>query len=437
MSIDVKDFSLGTAKSVKATLFDTEYVPHHLIASSIDGAPLLSDGMFDAFGRLRISNPTTLFDGAHQYRLDSRTWDTGLSVNGTVTHLPNESSVQLSTAAGTSGNKAILQTKNYLRYQPGKSQLIVMTFLMGAEVANVVRRAGYFDADNGVFLEQDGNSGVSVVIRSKASGAVVDNPIYQATWNIDPMDGTGPSGLTLDLETEQILAISMQWLGVGSVEFGFVINRKYHPVHREHHANLITSVYMTTANLPVRYEIVNSGAAVGANTFNVTCVTVISEGGSEDNRYWRFAAGNGATLLSTTTIRPLFSIRPALTHNSIAFRGLIRPLAWSGFGDASAYYTLILNGSLTGASFAAVDATNSAVEKDVSATAITGGVVIDDMYVGTAGSSPHAGGSNEILGRVALSLDAAGSVQDVLTVCATRYSGTTNCGGSIRWAEEK
>ena len=172
----------------------------------------------DAFARARMSQPTNLFDYASQYDVGALFWDTTVVGAGAITHLPNESSVRLSTGSGTLGDSCARQTFEYFRYQPGKSQLAVMTGVLGAPKAGVRQRLGHFDTRNGVFFEQT-LAGLSVAVRTSTSGAPVDAPIPRAMWQ-DKLDGTGPSGMNLNTSMENIYWFDLEWLGPGRCASG-------------------------------------------------------------------------------------------------------------------------------------------------------------------------------------------------------------------------
>jgi len=151
---------------------------------------------------------------------------------------------------------------------------------MSPAKTGLTQRVGYYGADNGFYLEQAGSS-VSFVKRSVVTGSLVNTSVLQTNWNGDKLDGSGPSGLTLDLTKAQILWMDLEWLGVGSVRMGFVINGQFILCHTFNHANIIASTYITTASLPLRYEIFNTAGTSGTSTLKQVCSTVISEGGYE------------------------------------------------------------------------------------------------------------------------------------------------------------
>jgi hypothetical protein len=232
----------------------------------------------DAFGRLRVSNPFTLFDSQQRFGLDT-SFRSNVASGGSVTFIPTQSSANL-TVTNTVGSFAARESAYTFRYQPGKSLLAMMTFTMApASPGNTRQRVGYFGTDNGFYVELA--NGLELVQRSNVTGTVTLSNVAQVNWNGDKLLGTGPSGLTLDITKSQILWIDMEWLGVGSVRMGFIINGLFILCHTFNHANLVTGAYITTACLPVRYEIqtLNGAAPVTSNLTQI-CSTVMSEGGS-------------------------------------------------------------------------------------------------------------------------------------------------------------
>ena len=231
----------------------------------------------DAFGRIRVSNPLTIFDSKSIMSKNSL-FDESTANGGTVTYTSNKSTVNLNVTEA-SGSKTIRQSKRVMSYQPGKSLLIFNTFVMNTPKANLKQIVGLFDANNGIFF-QDTGTGYQIVRRTYTSGAAVDTEVNQADWNGDKLNGSGASGFTLNAATSNILFIDIEWLGVGSVRVGFVINGQLITAHTFYNANNLTTVYMQTANLPIRYEIQRTGTlAAGTYTLQQICSSCISEGG--------------------------------------------------------------------------------------------------------------------------------------------------------------
>lgn len=397
----------------------------------------------DAFFRARVSHPQTLFDVQNQYNTQPLLFQTLTSGTGASSHLPNESSVQLGTGGVSSGAYCYRQSREYFRYQPGKSQLVLITAVIGALKTNVRQRVGLFDANNGLFFEQDGVN-LKVVRRTYTSGSPVDNTVNQSSWNVDKCDGTGASGFNFTASNGNIFFIDFEWLGVGVVRMGF-FNEQGVPIicHQFQNANSLTSVYMQTPNLPIQYQIENTGVAASATTMKAICCSVISEGGFEMERGLIFTANNGTTSIGVTTRRAILSIRPAATFNSITNRALIVPMDLEIAAKTNdSLWELVYNPTYTGTpTWTAVDSSNSAVEYsvhgDAAAGAFTGGVVIDSGYAVAGSSTNRVTINSTIISRLPLTLDNAGSNPIGLAIVCTSLNATSTVSADINWREFK
>ena len=345
------------------------------LVTSIDTLPVSIGGTnVDAFGRIRVSQPYTLFDSQNRYTQDTQ-YDTALTGTGTTTYVTNESAVNMAVTAGGVGS-VIRQTFRSFPYQPGKGLLMLATFCMdGSQSLNLTQRVGYFNTQNGVFFQRiDGTN--SFVLRSYVTGTVSDaRTVNQSLWNGDKLDGTGPSGITLDSAKSQILWMDFEWLGVGSVRCGFIINGQYIVCHTFNNANEITATYMTTAILPIRYEITSTSAV--AATLKQICSSVMSEGGYDAQSANYTAARTTAKTTISTTFIPLMSIRLAPGRSGAV---VLVKLAQALPTVTQNYEVVLLkDATLTGASWATSVSTN--VQFDQTATALTGGVVVAQDYV--------------------------------------------------------
>lgn len=376
----------------------------------------------DAFGRVRISQPYTLFDSHNRYESDPH-FDTSTSTGGSITHLPNESTVRMDVTTA-SGSEVVRQTYRSFPYQPGKSLLILTTFVMNAAKTGLRQRVGYFSTQNGVYLQQN-DSTVSFVLRSYTSGSV-DNSraVTQANWNGDKLDGTGKSGYTIDLTKSQILFIDIEWLGVGSVRCGFVIDGKFIVAHTFHNANTYSAVYMTTATLPVRYEITNTSVTASSSSLKQICSTVMSEGGYEQVAADSVIRRTTSLGSITTTFLPLISMRLA----SDTLGAIVLPNRVSVIPTTSDVFevALIKNATLTGASYNTTDFAH--VDYDITATALSGGTVVQsDFVASTNQSSGNLSAPTGYNFDLQLGVSIAGT-SDVYTLAVRTMSGS---GGSV------
>ena len=388
-----------------------------------------TDTAYDAFGRLRVSEPYTLFDSQNRYFADNQ-FDTSTATGGSTTFLSNEATVRMDVTT-SSGSEVVRQTYRSFPYQPGKSLLTLETFTMNAAKTNLRQRVGFFNTQNGLFFQQN-DSTLSFVLRSNSlttPGTPSDiRTVTQANWNGDKLDGTGPSGVTLDVTKTQILFFDFEWLGVGRVRCGFFQDGQFIVCHTFDNENVQSSVYMTTAILPLRYEITNTGTTASNSSMKQICSTVISEGGYAQTSVEHVArmVNLSASNYLTTTFKPLVSIRLAST----ALGAVVLPVNLNFLPSTADNFeiALIKNGTLTSASYTAVPS-DSNVEYDISATAISGGTTLyNEWATGKTGRSIISSGTG-YQWDLQLGASLAG-VSDVLTLVArTVTTGGAATGG--------
>jgi hypothetical protein len=337
----------------------------------------------DSFGRLRVSEPYTILDTKQIMDNLPLFYDDQL-VSGsgvTSTYHKNRASSIMTVSANTAG-KRVRQSKIRGTYQPGKSLLVLNTFVIGVGTSGVTKRMGYFDENNGLFLMQDGGT-LSLVRRSFGSGSVVDTIYPQVEWNLDQLDGTGRSRVVLDITKTQILFIDMEWLGVGRVRFGFVIDGKVYYVHEINNANYLNLVYMSTPNLPIRYEIENDGTGAECSLEQI-CASIISEGGQQATVLQSYVSRNGTafTLAAQEVYSPVISLRLKQSH--IGTRISPVQVEIMATGSVNYEWRLLLNPTIAGTDTASwIPNSNSAVEYDISRTnlnVVTGGHILSGGY---------------------------------------------------------
>jgi hypothetical protein len=386
----------------------------------------------DAFGRLRVSQPYTLFDSQNRYAADNQ-FDVSTTGTGTTTFLSNEAAIKME-VTGAGVGSVTRQTYRVFPYQPGKGLLVLATFVMdSSQNVNLTQRVGYFNDSNGVFFQRvDGV--YSFVLRSSSTptpGTPSDvRTVSQANWNGDKLDGTGESGLTLDPSKAQILWMDFEWLGVGSVRCGFIINGTYIVCHTFENANDITSVYMTTAILPVRYQITSTTSAVAAS-MKAICCSVVSEGGFEQTSIDHVARRTTVftNIDTAATFYPIVSIRLASGRTGavvIPNRVQFLPITAQNYE-----VVLLKNPTLTAATWASTVPSDSNVEFDVGATAITNvGTIVQTDYVTSTGS----GGTSETSLPSAYNWDlqlgaTIAGVSDIYTLAVRTVDGATKGSG--------
>jgi hypothetical protein len=404
----------------------------NLLPVSIGGTNL------DAFGRVRVSNPFTLFDSSHRYA-DNNLWSTGLTGTASATFVADEGLVNL-TVGTASGDQVIRETTRVFSYQPGKSLLIMNTFVMGAAKAGLRQRVGYYGNDNGFYVERDGTT-VYFVERSLVTGAPTNTRVAQANWNQDTLDGSGsasnPSGLTLDMSKSQILYMDIEWLGLGTVRMGFIINGMFVPAHNFDHANLTTTTYITTASLPMRYEIANTASTASASTLKQVCSTVISEGGYTLNGLQQSIGTPITTPTSLTTAGtyyPIVSLRLKTARlDAIVVLTAASILALTN--NVNYEWRVVASGTTTGGTWVSAGA-DSGVEYNITGTSFAGGRVLASGY--TQGSNQGASTIDilkEALFANQLERNGLTGTAYELTLIASASSNSATIHASFDWEE--
>ena len=380
----------------------------------------LGTGSTDAFGRLRVSEPYTLFDTKSRY-YDHNDFSSSTSTGANVVYDINSSTYQLNVTA-VDGSSVIRETKRVFPYQPGKSLLVLATFCMNTPKTNLRQRVGYFTTNNGIYFENDGTYNY-LVIRSYSSGALVEDRIRQDAWD-NPFAG-------LNVDRTQIFWTDIEWLGVGSVRCGFVVNGAYVLCHTFHHANVAgnTNTYMTTAILPVRYEITNTAGTTGVSMMRQICSTVISEGGYNAFTYSE-TAGRGTSVLrlaTAGTYYPVVSIR----LDSTRLDAIVLPRQVDVLSPTVNYYRwkLVLNPTLTNATWAGHSASGT-VEYDTAATDMTGGTELQSGYVSSRELSLL--GADEFAFQLGRTL---AGVSDIVTLAMAATSNNADVLAQIGWQE--
>ena len=389
----------------------------------------------DAFGRMRISQPFTMFDSSHRYK-DNNLWESLIVGTGsTVGFSTTEGLINI--GIGTdAGSSVIRETTKVFSYQPGKSLLNMNTLIPSTPKENLRQRVGYFGEDNGIYFEIDGTD-LYFVERSLSTGT--ERRVVQSDWNVDKLDGTGVSGIILDPSKAQILWMDVEWLGLGTVRIGFVIGGRMIHCHSFHHANLIQSTYMTTASLPLRYELTNTGITTSSSLMKQVCSTVISEGGYQLTGLQQAVGTPIAApyaLSVAGTFYPIVSIR--LKSDSLDAIVILTALSLMGVNNGINYnWQVRASGTTTGGTWTSAG-DDSSVEYKLNGTGITGGRILASGFFNSANQgSPSINILKESLFAFQLERNGLSGTSYELTVvvAASPISSSEQVYVSMDWEE--
>jgi len=413
-----------------------------------------TEGSLDAFARLRVSNPVTILDIRFPGQSD-----------GSANFLKNNLQITSDASGsytGTYGNSKltvdasgagyyISQSRNYCIYQPGKSLLFMASGVLDPSNNNYTTRIGYFDnvvpltnpldVRNGLYFEYSGGL-CSVNIKNNTI-----TQITQSNWNIDKLNGTGLSGLTLDFRKTQLFVIDMEWLGVGRVRFGFYAYGKIQYCHQITNINILTEPYTNSINLPICYSIHSTVGGGSSNNFKQICSTVISEGGYAPlGRPFSIGTGTTAVIIPAGSKEtPVLFLRGNVTNPNYYHQNII-PTEISMIcleTNNLIYYRLeyFLAGTYTGTdpSWNNVNSGYSVAQYagTIAASPIynnTNAITLDQGYFYGRGSNTFSS-QNDIFSTQVLQVTSNIRNQSDILVLTATSTASTSVLGTIKWQE--
>jgi hypothetical protein len=376
-------------------------------------------GAVDAFGRQRVSNPFTLFDSTMRYDKRPDQWYEITAGGATTNFLTNASTLELKTTTA-SGDSVLRRTKQNFPYQAGKSLLILQSFVGAPLSSGLVQEIGFFNDQNGVMVRANGTT-IQFVIRSFTTGSVVENVVSQSSWNIDTF-------ASLDFSKAQIFAVDLEWLGVGRVRCGFIVDGEIKYCHEFKHANNIDGVYMQTAILPLSYRMANTTAQASGRTLQQICCSVLSEGGYEPDGATYSVSHSLAAIPNASGERVTAGIRMASGRTG----NVILPTKIDVACSTSdiIVWKLRLNPTVSGVTWIAANNGRGNVEVTTSATAVSGGTIVN---TGIVSQGQSLGLTIDTAIRLALGVNASG--QSDILMLTVDSDVSAKAIGQIGWVE--
>ncbi len=399
-----------------------------------------SQAGYTSKNRLKISNYQTDFFNTFQYGKETDVWDEATANGGFATWNTNTNWVDMA-VTNTLGSKVIRQTRNVMRYIPGRSSSLTYAVRFQTPVTGIRRRIGLFDEANGFYFEDAGVIGAdglpeyNVVVRTSTSGILVENRVPRSQWNGDRLDGLGNSGITADPDKVQMVSFEYEWYGAGQIAIGYVIDGFTHIIHTFNHANIATVPWSSTPFLPIRLEIENLTGVAGTHYLYQGSNSLISEGEATKLGIAQNVTGpiTGRTMASANTFYPILSIR----LKSSALKGIVLPTFFQAatIDNTSVFYKLVRNATLTGANFINMPDVNAFTQYDVSATSYTNGIDLDSGFVIAGG-----GGTGIRLDRdtvYQLGRGSLGTVSDTLTLAIACPNTNKAALAAMTWIEQR
>lgn len=272
------------------------------------------DPIIASYGDLKVLQEYIV--GVYEHSIDGYDdlFYTDTLSGGTSTYDATKSRVVL---AVTSDNysKSCRTTNRYHYYQPGTSMLNIFSVSCGdTGKANNRRQWGIFSDEYGLFFELSGTT-LNVVQRSNTTGTVIDDRISQDSWNLDKLNGSGRTGVFLNVTENSQYFISLNW-PAGQVIFGiFDAELGRVPCHKIRNSGISAYPIIKHASLPVRFCNENIGLTSGSSELSEIMAAVKCENQNPQYTFWRFGDLNcvGKTV---TTNTPILSVRPKVLLDS-------------------------------------------------------------------------------------------------------------------------
>ena len=377
----IDDITIGDRQGNFATV-NASASSLNVSVTNLQGIPIsYADGPnLDAFGRLRVSEPKTLVDAKHLYDKLPLVFAEKLSGTATSTFSAGDSMVVMSTNAA--GDFAARQTRYHFNYQPGKSLQAFFTGKVHPQVG-IIKRMGLYQSlsadpstpTDGLYLEVTENGPCFHITKTQGTPHAMSFP--QSDWNVDKLDGTGPSGITIAMSAAQIFVIDYEWLSLGRIRFGFMQSGKTYYAHYVDHINDLDRPYITSPNQPIRYEIVQTGATPGV--MHHICSTVMVEGG-EDSLGKPISVTDGVvTSIGSSDYKALLAVRLKPTaHDSSV---VIRTGEVLNTGGQPAMYDIILNPTYVSSPFTWTDVPSAAIQYSTGGATVSGGYSLFRSFV--------------------------------------------------------
>ena len=387
---------------------------------------------FTGKNRFKVSPFQTSFFNTFQYGLETDVWETDTTGTASAVHDPNASNVVMSVGS-TAGDKVIRQTRQVMRYIPGRVSLVSFAIRLETPVAGVRRRFGIFDENNGAYFEDNGGT-YSCVLRSNVTGSVVETRVTRDNWNGDKLDGNGYSQITADPEAVQMINIEYEWYGAGQVIFSYTIDGETHSIHKFNIANRQNQVWCSTPFLPIRVELENVTGAAGTHYLYQGSNSLTQEG--EPEKLGTLISYSnpitGTTLSSANTFYPVLSLR--LKSSDLAGIVLPRSLQVATNDNTNVFWRLVENPTLTGPSWTDHPNPDAITQIDTTATASTGGVVIlSGFTIGGGASLINLDDKASLqIGRSSL-----GTVSDIYTLECASPNTNKAALAVFNWLEQR
>ena len=408
------------------TLFEVYNIADHW-GNQTDWRPQFTNN-----NRFKISPYQTVFFNTFQYGKETDVWDERIVGVGTATFNVNASNVVMQVGS-TAGSKVVRQTKNVMRYIPGRSSTLAFTIRLETPQVGIRRRFGLFDDNNGVFFEDNGGT-YSYVIRSSVTGIVTETRVFRDDWNGEKFDGNGWTGVTADPTKQQMISINYEWYGAGIIQFAWLMKNETVASHTFDNANTNPGVWCSTPFLPIRIEIENVTGVAGTHYLYQGSNSLIQEGEPEKLGTLLSISNpiTGTTMASANTFYPIISIR--LKSNNLGAVMLLRSLQAATDDNTNIYWELVENATNTGGTWVDHPDPNSFMQYNITQTAVSGG---NSLLQGFVINGSGALVDLDVRAALQLGRSGIGTISDTYTLVCASPNVNKKALAVLNWIEQR
>jgi hypothetical protein len=408
------------------SLFETFNIADHW-GNQTDWRPQFTNN-----NRFKISPYQTVFFNTFQYGKETDVWDERIVGIATATHDTSSSNVVMQVGS-TAGSKVIRQTKNVMRYIPGRGATLAFAVRLDTPQVGIRRRFGLFDDNNGVFVEDNGGT-YSYVIRSSVTGITTETRVYRDDWNGEKFDGNGWTGVTADPTKQQMISINYEWYGAGIVQFAWLMKNETVTSHTFENSNTNDRVWCSTPFLPIRVEIENITGVAGTHYLYQGSNSLLQEGEPEKLGTLLSIANSitGTTMSSSNTFYPIISIR--LKSDELSAVMLLRSLQAATNDNTNVYWRLFENATLTGGTWVDHPDENSFMQYNTTATELSGGTTLLNGFVVGGGAALI---NIDDKAAVQLGRSGIGTISDTYTLACASPNTNKKALAVLNWIEQR
>ncbi len=408
------------------SLFEVFQIADHW-GNQTDWRPQFSNN-----NRLKVAPFQTVFFNTFQYGKETDVWDERIVGVGTATHNVSASNVIMQVGS-TAGSKIIRQTKNVMRYIPGRPATLAFAIRLEQPKVGIRRRFGLFDDYNGAYFEDNGGT-YSYVIRTSTTGITTEIRVGRDEWNGEKFDGNGWTGITADPTKQQMISISYEWYGAGTVDFAWLMAGETVKSHTFYNSNTQDRVWCSTPFLPIRLEIENITGVAGTHYMYQGSNSLIQDGNADKlgTLLSQSNSINGTTMTLANTFYPIVSLR--LKSTALQAVMLLRSLQAVTNDNTNVYWKLLENTTLTNPNWTNHADPNSFVQYDTSATALSGGRDILSGFIVSGGSTLI---EIDRLADLQLGRSGIGTISDTFTLACASPNVNKAALAVLNWIEQR